>query len=91
LIYKEIYKLNFFNHPLIFKTHKNFVKNQRLPNMQNRRILGIGGSAPAPTALRSPKVPFRKPQCKDGLFFTFAAIPFDGGGLQARRLLTQSD
>nr|DAV58301.1 MAG TPA: hypothetical protein [Caudoviricetes sp.] len=53
MIYKEIYKLNFFNHPLIFKTHKNFVKNQGLPNMQNRRILGIGGSAPAPTALRS--------------------------------------
>lgn len=44
--------------------------------MQNRRILGIGGSAPALTALRSPEVPFQKPQCKDGLFFTFQSIPF---------------
>lgn len=44
--------------------------------MQNRCILGIGGSAPAPTALRSLEVPFRKPHCKDGLFFTFAVIPF---------------
>nr|DAR38874.1 MAG TPA: hypothetical protein [Caudoviricetes sp.] len=76
MIYKEIYKLNFFNHLLIFKTHKNFVKNQGLPNLQNRRILGIGGSAPAPTALRSQEVPFQKPHCKEGLIFTFQSIPF---------------
>lgn len=86
MIYKEIYKLNFFNHPLIFKTHKNFLKNQGLPNMQNRRILGIGGSAPAPTALRSLEVPFRKTQCKEGRVFTFQSIAFDGGGLSWPRL-----
>nr|DAX24945.1 MAG TPA: hypothetical protein [Caudoviricetes sp.] len=93
MIYKEFYKLNFSNHLLIFKTHKNFLKNQGLLNMQNRRILRIGGSAPAPTALRSQEVPFRITQCKDGPVFTFAAIPFDsrprptGATFNSKRLI----
>jgi len=93
LIHKDFYKLIFFNHSFIFKLHKNFLKNQGLPNLKNRRILGIGGSAPALTALRSQEVPFRITQCKDSPVFTFAAIPFDsrprptGATFNSKRLI----
>lgn len=59
--------------------------------MQNRRILGIGGSAPAPTALRSQKVPFQKPQCKVTIIFTFQSIPFQRRPRIMAALVVQSE